>query len=66
LGNLASEKLVSKFSLSKCNVHSYEKVGEAAILGYNHGMAVWAQDWLAAVWRTVGLYKLHPVETHIA
>jgi selenocysteine lyase/cysteine desulfurase len=29
-----------------------ERVGEAAILGYNHGMAVWAQDWLAAVWRT--------------
>ena len=29
-----------------------ERVGEAAILGYNRGMAVWAQQWLAAVWRT--------------
>lgn len=29
-----------------------EKVGESVILGYNRGMAVWAQEWLAAVWRT--------------
>lgn len=29
-----------------------EQVGESVILGYNRGMAVWAQEWLAAVWRT--------------
>ena len=29
-----------------------EKIGESAILGYNRGMAVWAQEWLAAVWKT--------------
>ena len=26
--------------------------GEAAIVGYNRSTAIWAQEWLAAVWRT--------------
>ena len=29
-----------------------EKVGESAILGYNHGLAVWAQEFLAHEWNT--------------
>ena len=27
-------------------------LGESAILGYNHGMAIWAQEWLASLWNT--------------
>ena len=29
-----------------------EKVGESAIMGYNHGLAVWGQEFLAAAWNT--------------
>jgi len=29
-----------------------ESIGESAIIGYNHGMAVWAQRYLAELWGT--------------
>ena len=29
-----------------------EKVGESAILGYNHSLAVWGQEFLASEWNT--------------
>ena len=29
-----------------------KRIGENVILGYNHGLALWAQEWLSTTWRT--------------
>lgn len=29
-----------------------KRIGENSILGYNHGLALWAQNWLSTIWRT--------------
>jgi hypothetical protein len=34
-----------KFNLRRYTLAFRERLGEAAVLGYNRGMAVWAQEW---------------------